>query len=642
MSLLSQLRDYELRTREEGQKAAEAGADAGGEMPFMYAMQNVRYVVRLHADGKVRDVQPLSSGKAKGKERGLSLAAPKVKRSGKNFKAQLFMDNAEYALGLVRREGDEGVIKRHSAFRQLVFDCADATNEISAHAVAHFLRELDSSDFVNKYLKELGDFSPDENVTFSVDGIRPIEIPAIQRYWADLFSTEHKGDSGKVKFIEAECLITGKFGPVMNREPLPIKGIAGGNPTGMAFISANNDAFVSYGLKASQIAPVKMEAAVDYANGLNKLLADPATSMRTGGLTYVFWTAQGATLPVGEMLTNEDFDLAELGLADEAIEQKADSGEVRATFSSPYKGIFKDFDPHTAFYAVGMTPSNSRIAVRSHLTSTVGDTVVGLRHYFAAQRMVHLAPWQEGKTYSVGSLARSLFFQKPKKGETKLGELDEPKDQPDSDANGVIAQLIEHALSGLPLPINYLTRLNRRNVAEKRVTRPRAVLTKMVLLSNDFKELDMDKETLDALNPDQKEPAYHLGRLLAVLDDIQGSVMKANTTLVDRFYGSMSTTPYAVVGRLIGGSQAHLQKLRKEKGWLYKIKQEELEDVMGRLKDIPAKPLTTAQQALFALGYYHQRAHISEGKREGSSAKASRDETLNQLTLLNAQGDDKQ
>ena len=130
-------------------------------------------------------------------------------------------------------------------------------------------------------------------------------------------------------------------------------------------------------------------------------------------------------------------------------------------------------------------------------------------------------------------------------------------------------------------------------------------------------------EMLDVLRP---EPAYHLGRLLAVLDDIQSSVMKANTTLVDRFYGSMSTTPYAVVGRLIHGSQAHLQKLRKENEGAYFAKQRELEGVMGRLKDIPAKPLTTPQQALFALGYYHQRAEISNGIRERIAAKKARTE----------------
>ena len=135
----------------------------------------------------------------------------------------------------------------------------------------------------------------------------------------------------------------------------------------------------------------------------------------------------------------------------------------------------------------------------------------------------------------------------------------------------------------------------------------------------------MDKDSLDALDPGQREPAYHLGRLLAVLDDIQGSVMRANTTLVDRFYGSMSTTPYAVVGRLIHGSQAHLQKLRKENEPAYRAKQRELEDVMSRLRDIPARPLTTAQQALFALGYYHQRAEIGAGIRERTEAKKERE-----------------
>ena len=148
----------------------------------------------------------------------------------------------------------------------------------------------------------------------------------------------------------------------------------------------------------------------------------------------------------------------------------------------------------------------------------------------------------------------------------------------------------------------------------------------------------MDTDSLDALNPNQPEPAYHLGRLLAVLDDIQNSVMRANTTLVDRFYGSMSTTPYAVVGRLIHGSQAHLQKLRKENSPAYHAKQGELEAVMSRLADIPAKPLTTAQQALFALGYYHQRAHIQSSIRERVAARKERESQAAGPQSLTAEG----
>lgn len=618
MSLLSQLRNYELRMREEGQKAAEAGAESGGELPFMYALQNVRYEIRLHADGRFRDVQLLSSNKSKGRDLGKLLPAPSVVRAA-GVKAKLLMDNAEYALGIARREGDKNTVTRREAFRSLVRAAAEKTQLEELRAIDRFLADLDPQAFRTEHLP--ADFAPDMNVMFSIDGKNPLTFPAVQQFWAEQFS----GAEAAPDSIQAECLITGEFGPVMRTEPVKIKGILGGQVAGMNIVSANARAFESYGLEQSNIAPIKLEAAEQYANGLNRLLAEPETRMRLGGVTYAFWTSEGAIPLVGPLL---EHDPPKLGFGKKR-ERKVRPQEVRETLWSLFSGKQPDIKRGAAFFMVGITPSGSRVAVRSHLTSTVQDMVDHLADFFAAQNLAPINPegskYPDPETYDVRTLVSGLY-------------RDMSKEHPEP----AVDALMQFALRGQPLPLSFLPKLAARNRAEQRVTRPRAVLTKMVVLSNDFKELDMDKETLDALNPDQKEPAYHLGRLLAVLDDIQGNVMKANTTLVDRFYGAMSTTPYAVVGRLIGGSQAHLQKLRKEKGWLYKIKQEELEDVMSRLKDIPAKPLTTAQQALFALGYYHQRAHISEGKREGLSAKASRDETLNQPTLLNAQGDDKQ
>ena len=71
-------------------------------------------------------------------------------------------------------------------------------------------------------------------------------------------------------------------------------------------------------------------------------------------------------------------------------------------------------------------------------------------------------------------------------------------------------------------------------------------------------------------------------------------------------------------------------------------KQRDLEEVMSRLQTIPAKPLSTAQQALFALGYYHQRAHISAEIRERSAAKKAKAEAASQPTLPTERGDDAQ
>lgn len=128
--------------------------------------------------------------------------------------------------------------------------------------------------------------------------------------------------------------------------------------------------------------------------------------------------------------------------------------------------------------------------------------------------------------------------------------------------------------------------------------------------------------SLEELDTSYPAVAYQLGRLLAVLDDIQGSVMKANATLVDRFYGSMSTTPKAVWGRLVQGSQPHLAKLRKERPGAYIAKQGLLEEVNSRIRpdEIPAV-LSLEEQALFSLGYYHQRASISREIRAAKVAK---------------------
>lgn len=632
--LLEQLMRYEDRMRAEGRaraQASESGA-GGDEMPFMYAAQPVRWEVRLKADGTVRDVQPLSSGKTKGKDLGTPLAAPNVVRAA-GVKAKLLIDNAEYALGIVRKEGDPKVAQRHAAFRALVDLCAKTTGEPSVLAVARFLDGLDPAAFREKYLA-FPDFAPDTNVTFSVEGVRPIDQPSVRAFWGAQFGREAAEESGVT--LTAECLVTGEVGPVMTREPVKIKGILGGQVAGMNFISANAGAFESYGLHASQIAPVRLEVAEKYANGLNRLLADPATSLRVGGVTYAFWTREGAVPPVGQTLSQP----GKWG-AQKRREKKARTEEVRNALWSAFTGQQSDLKAEAPFYTVGLTPSGSRIAVRTHLTSTVGEAVAHLADFFDSQNIAPLTEEQEGRLYGVHKLAKSLYFQKPKKGQKKLDERDDGDDTELTDsARAAVDLLVQHALAGQPLPASFLVLLASRNRAEKRVTRPRAALTKMVLLSREFKELNMNTDTLAALDPEQPEPAYHLGRLLAVLDDIQSSVMRANTTLVDRFYGSMSTTPYAVVGRLLHGSQAHLQKLRKENEAAYFSKQRALEDVMGSLRDIPAKPLSTPEQALFSLGYYHQRAAISAEIRERSAAKKAKATDAAPDDIRTSEGDD--
>ena len=133
---------------------------------------------------------------------------------------------------------------------------------------------------------------------------------------------------------------------------------------------------------------------------------------------------------------------------------------------------------------------------------------------------------------------------------------------------------------------------------------------------------------MSTLEPDNTEPAYLCGRLLAVLEALQRrAIPGATATITDRFFGTASSAPASVFGRLVRGAQAHLGKLRKESPGTYGAYQEKLEGIHCRLSTYP--PLLRLQdQGKFCLGYYHQRA---ADRAEARAAREAREQsrTLN-------------
>lgn len=579
----------------------------GKALPFMYAPQSIKWLVDIRPDGTFRSLNRTTSGVTGRRDPGKSFNAPNVVR-GVDIKPKILADKAEFVFGL--GEGNqERLAKQREAFLQLVQACATETGRDDVRAVASWLSSLDPQAFHAEHLAGESDYTSADQFAFMVDGRLLIDLPEVQKFWANICTPAEEG-----AFV-AQSLISGDIGPSMSIEPVKIKGIFGGQTAGMNYISANASAFESYGLRSSAIAPVTFDEARKYATAMNALLADRNTSLSVGGVTYAFWTSEGGIPPVGPVIKDPEAvetavkrgRLGSITTAPKPVQ--VDPAEFRDALQSIFQPPGVKISNEAAFYSLGMTPSGSRIAVRTHLKSTVGATTQRLAQYFAQQDMAPMTEEHFGKLYGLYVLIGAMY-RDPKKEKTEA----------DTDA------LVRFALSGGTLPHSFLQRLAARNRAEKTVTRPRAALTKMVLLSRS-KEFQMD-EHKDLTHLDESYPsaAYHLGRLLAVLDDIQHAVMKANTTLVDRFYGSMSTTPYAVMGRLIQGSQAHLQKLRKENKFRHDEKQELLQSVMVKLqpRDVPQRPLTIREQALFSLGFYHQKAALAAEMRERRAAADAR------------------
>jgi len=586
--LLRELVEYAERIERE---------DNNNVLPSGYQEVGIRWIINLDREGRIMGEFTQTTNGLEGKREGPKLfLAPQLVRAS-SIKAKLLADNAEYVLGKEREDSPaEKVLQRHESFVKAMRECANATHLPKVEAVVHFLETVDL-DLLE--LPEDIDLQRDI-FTFSVDGVLPIDLPEVRSYWA---KTCRKTNDGKQQAIlEAECLISGEYGPVMEREPVKIKGIPGGQTSGTNLISANQDAFESYGLSASQVAPVKVEYAEKYANALNRLLKDAYTHLRIGPVVYVFWTKDAPPPPVLESLTKPDLQnplLAALfsgQTVDLAISDRPE--QVKRGLLSPWAGREFETIRTNAFYTVSLSASGGRVVVRDHLTTTVEEAREKLRAYFQAEQMVD-SKSGIGNPLGIYALAAGLY-----------------RDANKEMSPTVPVSLLEFALQGTPLPFAFLQQIVRRNRAERKVTHPRAVLTKMVLISRGKEMIGMEK-----LRTERPEVAYHLGRLLASLENIQEAAQPGiNASIVDRFYGSASTTPAWVFGRLLNGAHNNLGKLRNSRPGIYVASEKRLQEIMSHIQDFPPV-LKVEDQALFGLGYYHEKAHHWEQIKERAEDK---------------------
>jgi CRISPR-associated protein Csd1 len=551
--------------------------------PPMYQEQPIRYLIALRPDGSFLGIRDTASKADKAQTRGIRRLAPHVKRAS-GIKSKLLADNAEYAFGL----GGEGskperVAQQHEAFTALVEACLDKTEEPSVAAVAAFLNALN--------IEALGlpaDFDPKATLTFEIEGEAelPIDLRSVQRFWAATVGPDEEAGSDQNGDL-LPCIGCGELRPALERHPLKIKGVPGGQIL-KDLISANEGAFLSYGLKASQIAPTCQPCAEAYGNALNALLADRETSLWIGGAAYAFWTREPAVFSFARIVSEPENRQAEV----KSLMQAHQTGKAHAV----------NVDAN-AFYAVGLGASGARLVVRDWIDVSVGEVERRLGRYFTLQEMVGWdgEPWAPLPMYRLtGATVR-----------------DPRKEEP---APIVAQALIRLALTGAPLPLDVLYLAVRRNRAAQAVNQERAMLIKMVLQSQ---AVEGEERTMAELEMANAQPAYLCGRLLAVLDRVQAlAIGNPNASIIDKFYGSASSAPASVFGTLLHGAQNHLGKLQRDRPGAHRRLQEQIEEIAAPLAEFP-KTLALEEQGLFALGFYHQRAADRRAAKDAAEARKS-------------------
>jgi len=378
---------------------------------------------------------------------------------------------------------------------------------------------------------------------------------------------------------KVQCLITGQWQPPARLHPA-LRGVAGGQTSGVSLVSFNLPAFQSYGLAQGDNAPVGTSAAFAYGTALNWLLAERRHRLRLGQLTVVFWGAKAtqAETFLSDLFGDPPRDESE-------AERSARAVRVQTLLTAPRSGIVPE-NIETDFYVLGLAPNAARAAVASWHEGNLADAVLRVRRWF-----VDLAldgrPTFLPEALSLPFLLRAV---------APLGETDRLSPR-------TPAALLSAALDGGRLPEEVLTlALGRLRVSSRPGDRyALTALLRVALLRNHA------METTVSLDLTATDPAYRWGRLFAVFEKAQEDAQEGiNVTVRDRFWASAAATPSMVFGVLSRLNGHHLRKLETPG----RIRFERLiGEIMSGIQNFPFR-LSLPEQGRFALGYWHQRTAL--------------------------------
>lgn len=604
--ILQSLNDYYERERQrEGSDIAPPG----------WVRRPLDYEIVLDADG--RCVQIITAYQViKARKVGRSVLLPAIgkqamKHTNSGNDANLLWDTAGFVFG----RGKNGARKLES-FILTINTWFESCDDRGVRAVLGFLRETQREPSgIDAMLKRAGigeDFEErDPIVAFRLrdDGPIPVhERPDVVAAYS------HRLKNANACGARGRCLVTGRVDVPLADNETVIKGVRDAQTAGANIVSLNARSFVSYGktAKHAEGAPISDSVSSAYSTSLNHLLASARQRMQVGDTSTVFW-ADRPTRFDGEF-TLADF----FGDMDDPTRS---TRAVQALYESIRAGALPSGEGDTEFFVLGLAPNQGRISVRFWLHATLTDLAPRIAQHFRDLALVRQLDGDPA-TPSLSHLLRALAVQG--KSENVPPRL--------------AGEWMRAILEGVPYPISLLNAVVLRCRAEQatsdrsgNVTYLRAAMLK-AWLNRDHRRRHADLPThhaefKEALDVNQNDVPYRLGRLFAVLERIQQQAQGSlNAGIRDRYYGAASTTPATVFPTLLRLKNAHLKKL----GDAAETQFERLVgEIFGSLEtpaltDFPTQ-LSLAEQGRVALGYYHQRQSFFTRKPDVVDTKPQED-----------------
>lgn len=548
--------------------------------------------------GAVRLGTPDEKGKIKGGRR--VARAPEMKQGdivagAGERRCQPIVESADVVVGLGFAGETAADVEKSRGKRAWYLARLASLAEVMplAAPVHRALSDPDSAEHIANALSAKG-AKPTDKVCAAVDGVLLVDRPEWIPWWRDQYARLRSHGGASADAAPMICLATGEA-VIPAPTHSPIRGLRGAIPTGALLVSFDKNPYQSYGLSKSNNAAVSPEAVAAYAAALQDLLR--TQSSRLGEATVLHWYRGAETL--------EDDPLSFLSNPDP---EGATLGRVRSLHSAIESGERHDLLTAT-YYALTLSGMSARVMVREWQTGSFAALVSAVLEWFDDLQLV--SPFG-------GFTAPPQFWMVLQATGIKTGA-----DTFDPAPPAVATRLWGAAMGGRHVPIPRAA-LNAAVLHERAYIigngpKPGPMRATRLGLMRAFhnrspKGVPMSIG-LDSQHPD---PAYHCGRLLAVLADLQEAALgDVGAGVVSRFYASASSTPALVFGRILRTSQHHLAKLEGGRAHWYNG------HIAATTTSISAMPRTLdlERQSLFALGYYHQIAADRLARAEKKAAK---------------------
>ncbi len=579
-----------------------ASRDPARRLPaYGWVRRPVDYVLVLSPGGACVGIEFIGTVE-KGVRRGQPRIVPAIgkqalKHTNSGTDANLLWDGARFILG-----GSDGEVRRQQSFITALDRWLPGCGDVGVDAVRTFVGTLLGRPKELTHLLERHDVTEDFSAREPVLAFRlerdldlVHEREAVRSaYEAALRSFDEEAGRGP-------CLISGETSAPRAMNETVIKGIRNAQTAGANLVSFNADSFVSYATsqRDARNAPIGRRASFAYTTALNEMLDfESANKVQVGDATTVIWADRDDSIePELIALFGDDPD--------------AHVDAVRQRLAGASRGTPGAEDTALRFFVLGLSPNASRIAVRFWFHETFERLGRRILQHFDDLRIVRQSD-RDAATPAMYWLLRSVA----------------PQGKAENVPPRLAGEWLRAILEGAPYPPALLNAAVNRCRAEQasnafggNVPYLRAGILKACInrehrrrhgLPPDFQFI---REELDL---DQTDTAYRLGRLFAVLENIQvqsARPAKLNTTIRDRYYGAASSTPGTVFPTLMRLKNAHLKKLTPGlEAYFEKL----IGEICGSvaqpvLVDFP-RQLDLHAQGLFALGYYHQRQSLYAGR----------------------------